>query len=120
MTGPCTNSEYDVQGTGGAGSVHTATRTYTMPKAGIRVGVGGHVHDGRIDIALERTASGQEICKNTAVYMESMPGMLMDMTGCSNSTSVGAGEQFTTTSRYENDSPLLGVMGIQVSYVHDT
>ncbi len=120
VSGPCTNSEYNIPGNGGAGSVHTATRTYTMPRAGTRLAVGGHQHDGGIDITLKRTASGQEICKNTAVYMDSMPGMLMDMTGCSNYTSVAAGEQFTTTSRYENDSFISGAMGIQVSYVHDT
>ncbi|MDQ1467026.1 MAG: hypothetical protein QOH10_1441, partial [Actinomycetota bacterium] len=115
VTGPCTNSEFSVPGTGGAGSVYSKSRTYTAPKNGTRVGTGGHLHDGGIDITMTRTASGEIVCTNTAIYP--MPGMLHEITACPDPSSVTAGEQFTTTARYDNSAPLSGVMGIQLSYV---
>ena len=115
VTGPCTNSEYDVPGNGGAGSVYTKSRTYTAPKNGTRVYVGGHLHDGGIDIVMKRTASGAVVCTNTAIYP--MPGMLHEITPCPDPTSVAAGEQFTTSARYDNSAPISAVMGIQLSYV---
>lgn len=115
VTGPCTNSEYNVPGTGGSGSVHNKTRTYTAPAAGTRVAVGGHLHDGGIDITMKRTANNQVICNNVADYP--MPGMLHSISACNNETTVAAGEQFTTTARYDNSAAILGAMGIQVNYV---
>jgi hypothetical protein len=115
VTGACTNSEFDVPGTGGAGSVYTKSRTFTAPKNGTRVFTGGHLHDGGIDLVMKRTASGQVVCTNTAVYP--MPGMLHQITTCPDPSSVTAGEQFTTTARYDNSAPLSKVMGIQLSYV---
>ena len=115
VTGPCTNSEFNVPGTGGTGSVYTKSRTFTAPKNGTRVLVGGHLHDGAIDITMKRTASGQVVCTNTAVYP--MVGMLHQITACPDPTTVTAGEQFTTSARYDNSSPLSAVMGIQLSYV---
>lgn len=117
VTGPCTNSEFDVPGNGGAGSVYSKSRTYTAPKNGTRVFVGGHIHDGGIDITMKRTASNQVVCTNTAVYP--MPGMIHEISTCTNPTSVTAGEQFTTTARYDNSAPISAVMGIQLSYVYE-
>lgn len=115
VTGPCTNSEFNVPGTGGTGSVYTKTRTFTAPRAGTRVAVGGHLHDGGIDITMKRTANNQVICTNVAGYP--MPGMLHSITSCNNETSVAAGEMFTTSARYDNSAPIVGAMGIQVNYV---
>ena len=117
VTGPCTDSQFNVPGTGGSGSVYTKSRTFTAPHAGTRVGVGGHLHDGGIDITMKRTPSNQVICANTAVY--GMPGMIHSITACTDYTSVAAGEQFTTTARYDNSAPLSGVMGIQLNYVYE-
>ena len=118
VTGPCTNSEFAVPGGGGSGSVYTKSRTFTAPRAGIRVGVGGHLHDGGIDIAMTRTANSQVICDNVAAYP--MPGMLHSISYCNNETPVAAGEQFTTTARYDNSTAIPAAMGIQVNYVWDT
>ena len=115
VTGPCTNSEFNVPGTGGSGSIYTKTRTFTAPRAGTRIGVGGHLHDGGIDIAMKRTANNQLICNNVADYP--MPGMLHSISYCNNETTVAAGEQFTTTARYDNGAAVPGAMGIQVNYV---
>jgi hypothetical protein len=115
VTGPCTNSEYDVPGDGGPGSIHTASRTFTAPKNGTRVAVGGHLHDGGIDITMTRTATGEVVCTNEAHYP--MPGMLHSISACNDHTSVTAGEQFTTTARYDNSAPVSGAMGIQLNYV---
>jgi hypothetical protein len=115
VTGPCTTSEYDVPGGGGPGSVHTKSWTYTAPKDGIRVYTGGHLHNGGIDLTMRRTATNEVVCTNTAMYP--MPGMLHEITACDDHTPVSAGEQFTTTARYDNSAPVAGAMGIQLSYV---
>jgi hypothetical protein len=113
------NSEFNVPG-GGNPAVYTLSRTYTAPKNGTRVAVGGHFHAGGMDITLTRDSDSSVVCKDNAVYGS---GMMMDMldaiTPCGNSTSVTAGEQFTTTVRYDNSQAISGAMGIQLSYVYE-
>ena len=43
--------------------------------------------------------------------------MLHTITPCTTTSSVAASEHFTTTVRYSNEQPILGAMGIQLSYV---
>jgi hypothetical protein len=112
----CGNSEYDVPGDGGAGSVHTNTRTWTAPWDGYLVGAGGHVHGGGINIALRDDATGSE-CRMTAVYGHSHPhGAPGSITRCPVHTRVTAGEQFSVLSRYDNSAPVDGAMGIVLAY----
>jgi hypothetical protein len=117
VTGDCTNSEYNVPGNGGAGSIHSRSRTFTAPRNGTRVFVGGHIHDGGIDITMTRSPSNEVVCQNTAEYP--MPGMLHSIPPCTNATSITAGEQFVTMARYDNSAPVAGAMGIQLSYVYE-
>ena len=108
------DSEFNVPGNGGSGSIYALSRTYTAPRNGTRVATGGHFHDGGLDISLRRTATGSIVCKNTGIYDMDM---LHTITPCTTSSSVAANERFTTTVRYSNEQPILGAMGIQLSYV---
>jgi hypothetical protein len=109
------DSEFDVPGGGGPGSVYTkSSATYTAPRNGTRVAVGGHFHDGGLDVTLTRLSNNSSVCTNTGTYHD---GMLHTISGCNTPTDVVAGEQYRTTVRYENDEPIAGAMGIQVSYV---
>jgi hypothetical protein len=113
----CGDSEYDVPGNGGPGSVHTNTRTWTAPWDGIVVSFGGHLHGGGIDIRLQNDTTG-EGCTMKAHYEHSHPH---DAPGhvdtCSAHNRVHAGDRYSVIARYENDEPLAGVMGIVQAFV---
>ncbi|HKH07129.1 MAG TPA: hypothetical protein VKA65_18320 [Acidimicrobiales bacterium] len=113
----CTNSEYDVPGDGGAGSVHTNTRTWSAPWNGYMVGAGGHLHAGGINIGLRDEATGLE-CTMKANYEHShgehgAPGSIDT---CPLHVRVSAGQRFSVVSRYDNSQPWEGVMGIVMAY----
>ena len=113
----CTNSEYSVPGDGGTGSVHTNTRTWSVPWDGYMVGAGGHLHGGGINIGLRDEATQVE-CTMTAHYEHShgshdAPGHI---DRCPLHVEVDAGQQFSVVSRYKNEEPLEGVMGIVMAY----
>jgi hypothetical protein len=113
----CGGSEYSIPGDGGPGSVHTATRTWSMPWDGYLVGAGGHLHGGGIDIALRDDATGLQ-CKMTAHYEHShgshdAPGYIDT---CPIHLRVASGQRFSLVSRYENSEPLQGVMGISMAF----
>jgi hypothetical protein len=112
----CGNSEYDVPGNGGPGSVHTKSRTWTAPQDGMAVYAGGHVHDGGIDISLQKEGAGSAACTGTASYHEN-PRHLAKINPCFLHEKVSAGDRFTVTSRYDNSAPVEGAMGIMLSYV---
>lgn len=113
----CGNSEYDIPGNGGPGSVHTNTRTWTAPWDGLVVGFGGHVHGGGIDIRLQNERSG-EGCTMLAHYDHShshgAPGYI---DACIAHNRVLAGDPYSVVSRYENDEFIDGAMGIVLAYV---
>jgi hypothetical protein len=112
----CGASVYDVPGTGGSGSVHTNTRTWTAPWDGILVGSGGHLHGGGIDITLRNNANGQE-CKMLAHYEHSHPNASPGrIDSCIAHNRVTAGDQFSVISRYDNSQPREDVMGIVMAY----
>ncbi len=106
------DSEFNVPGTGGPGSVFTKQINYTAPRNGTRVATGGHFHEGGIDVALKQGAT--TVCLATPTYVE---GMLHAISACSGEVSVVAGQNLNVTVRYENDEPIAGAMGIMVSYV---
>lgn len=114
----CGNSEYNVPGTGGPGSVHENKRVWTAPFNGMLVGAGGHVHGGGINIGLRDEATGLE-CTMKAHYehshgTEHMPGYI---DRCPIHLTVKQGQQFSVVSRYDNAEPWTQVMGIVMAYV---
>ncbi len=110
---------WDVAGNGGPGSVETLTHAYTIPRDGIVVSDGGHLHGGGIDLVTKHQ-DGTVLCTNTAHYMagmENMDGMIESISSCSPHDTVTKGEQITVTSHYDNSSPHLEVMGISVMFL---
>jgi hypothetical protein len=112
----CGNSEYDVPGNGGPGSVHTMSRTWSAPWEGYLVTAGGHLHGGGIDIAIRDDADGLE-CRMVANYDHQHPHDAPgSITRCPVHEHIGAGQPFTVTSRYDNSEPHQDVMGIVLAY----
>jgi hypothetical protein len=114
----CGNSEYNVPGNGGPGSVHTNKRVWTAPFTGMLVGAGGHVHGGGINIGLRDEATGVE-CTMKAHYehshgTEHSPGYIDT---CPVHVKVTQGQQFSVVSRYDNSQPWTQVMGIVMAFV---
>lgn len=112
----CGNSVYDVPGNGGAGSVHTNTRTWTAPWTGLAVGMGGHLHGGGIDITLRNNSNGTE-CRMVAHYEHSHPEESPgSIDRCIAHNLVTQGSTFSVISRYDNSQPYEDVMGIVMAY----
>jgi hypothetical protein len=113
----CGNSVYQVPGTGGPGSVHTATRSWTTPWDGYHVTAGGHLHGGGIDITIRNDATGDS-CTMVAHYEHSHPeGGPGEITRCPVHKRFLQGQGFSVISRYDNSAPYQDVMGIVLSYV---
>ncbi len=126
VTGCWSNSasEYQVPGGGGPGSVHEKSKTYAMTRDGTIVAGIGHVHAGGIDITLH--GPGGEYCRSEAVYSydghhDQHHGLLTAVTPCGEmGQQVAAGDELTLTSRYMNEHPTDGAMGILNTYIHHT
>jgi hypothetical protein len=112
----CGGSTYDVPGDGGPGSVHTKSRTWTVPRDGIAVFAGGHLHDGGIDLTLRDDTAGVTACTATATYHED-PHHLATINPCHLHHKAVAGHKVTVTARYDNSKPWADVMGIMLTYV---
>jgi hypothetical protein len=112
----CGNSTYDIPGNGGPGSVHTRSASWTVPRDGLAVWTGGHLHEGGIDITLADTTSGATFCTGTATYHEN-PRHLSAINPCLLHDRITAGDSLRVTARYENSEPLQDVMGIMLTYV---
>jgi hypothetical protein len=112
----CGDSAYDVPGDGGAGSVHTNTRTWNVPWDGYLVSAGGHVHGGGIEVALRDDTSGAE-CRMVARYEHGHPHNAPgSITTCPIHMRVEQGDPFSVVSRYDNSEPVPGAMGIVMAY----
>ena len=122
VTGCWGNSEYDVPGDGGPGSIHEQSRTYTIDREGTAVVAGGHIHAGGTDIVMYR--NDDELCRAEAVYHEGGHGghhSLKTVTPCGVlEEPLLVGDEIRLVSRYRNDAPVPGAMGIMVTYVHHT
>lgn len=112
----CGNSEYDVPGNGGAGSIHTNTRRWTVPWDGYMVTAGGHLHGGGIDITIKNDTTGLG-CTMTAKYEHGHPHDAPgEITRCPAHKRVEQGQQVSVASRYDNSEPHADVMGIVLGY----
>jgi len=112
----CGDSEYDVPGNGGPGSVHTTTRNWNAPWGGYITGAGGHLHGGGIDITIRNNATG-DACTMTAHYEHTHPHDAPgSITTCPVHKRFEAGQQFSVISRYDNSEPHQDVMGIVLAY----
>jgi hypothetical protein len=112
----CGNSEYDVPGNGGAGSVHTLSRTWDIPWDGYHVSSGGHLHGGGIDITIRNDDTGAQ-CTMVAKYDHSHPhGAPGAITTCPTHKRILGGQQVSVISRYDNSEPHADVMGIVLAY----
>lgn len=112
----CGNSEFNVPGDGGPGSVFTASKTWTVPWDGYLIGAGGHLHAGGIDLALQNATTG-DYCTMTAHYGPDSPmGFPTEITRCTTHKRILAGQTVRVTARYDNSEPRAGVMGIVLAY----
>lgn len=121
VTGCWGTSEYTVPGGGGVGSVHEASRDYTMTRDGEMVVGGGHLHRHGIDVALH--GPDGEVCRSTATYGGGLDPHHGDMqiSPCGRmDEQFAAGDQYRLTARYDNEHQVLGAMGIMGVYVHFT
>lgn len=114
VTGCGGSVTWDVPGNGGPGSIETRSVDFTMPKDGIMVGTGGHLHDGGIDTEL-RHEDGSLICRSIANY--DWMNMLSTITPCQLHETVAEGEVLHLASHYDNSAPHLDVMGINMAFV---
>jgi len=112
----CGNSTYDVPGTGGPGSVHTKSASWTAPQDGLAIFSGGHLHEGGIDITLKDATTNTTFCTGTATYHEN-PRHLAAINPCLLHHKVTAGHAFEVSARYDNSQPWVDVMGIYLTYV---
>jgi hypothetical protein len=108
----CGVFRFTVPGDGGPGSVYTKSRTWTAPANGTAVWVGGHFHEGGIDITL-RGPDGP-ICTAEGMYED---GMLHEISSCPLNEPVSAGASYAVTGRYDNSFQQTGQMGIMLGYV---
>ena len=121
----------DLPGGGDPGSLVTHSSDWTMPADGIVVGVGGHIHDGGIDMLVHHE-DGSLICRSPGVYVEGMgghgghgvrsmgpgPGMVLDsVTPCLIHDSVAAGERLRVSGNYDGEHAWDAVMGMAVLFV---
>ncbi|MCX7621284.1 MAG: hypothetical protein N2037_10625, partial [Acidimicrobiales bacterium] len=103
-----------VPGDGGPGSVYSLSHQWAMPSAGIVVGIGGHLHEGGIDVVVSHQ-DGTEMCRSSAVY--GSMGHLDRIVPCLLHDTVATGEQLMVTANYDNSARYEDVMGMAVLYV---
>lgn len=108
----CGNSEYDVPGNGGLGSVHSNSRSWAVPWDSYHVTAGGYLHGGGIDITIKNDKTGAS-CTMVAKYEHGHPHDAPgEITRCPTHKRVEQGQTFSVTSRYDNSEPHRDVMGI--------
>ncbi|HET6551155.1 MAG TPA: hypothetical protein VFG79_22000, partial [Solirubrobacter sp.] len=127
---PCTpDPQWTVPG-GGRGE-HFNSRTFTMPKAGRIVAVGGHLHGGATRLVLSQPAcGGRTLVTSRPSYAPADDGLYAvrpllhepDPKSISwwqspTGWAIGAGEKLTVTAAYDATRPHMRVMGIDHLYL---
>lgn len=122
---------FDVPGGGAPGSLDVRTMTRPAPVAGRLVAGLGHVHGGAKSLTLTQPACGNRTLyrssptwglKDNAFYtvrpVLHEPGPInMSQFTSEQGIPVGAGEQLTLTSRYDNQYPHTRAMGLMLAYL---
>lgn len=129
VAGDCGTAEFDVPGDGGPGSTFTKSADFPMPSWGTILGTGGHLHSGGIATELH-AGNGDLICRSTPTtahtghsasrtshHGEHGPGVEA-MTQCNGvMRRVEAAEVLRLSAIYDNEEPVAGAMGINITFV---
>jgi stress up-regulated protein Nod 19 len=106
-----------------------ASWTWTVNRPGQVIGIGGHIHDGGINIVIRNDSTGQVICDSRAGYGETPMyvdhhGMqhISSMSKCMGSRSspvatVQSGQPITETAYYDMDEAVTDQMGIVMAFI---
>lgn len=108
---------YTVDNGSGKGGVHKERWTYTMPRGGRFVFLGGHLHDGGLRIGLDNATTGEHIYTSRARYgVEDETRFLTAMTTWSGGAgiAVSKGDRLRLTAVYDSTRTWKDVMGIMV------
>jgi Stress up-regulated Nod 19 len=115
--------KFDLSGSGG---VDVRQAVYTVPVDGVLVYAKGHMHPGGLNVSLyleEQEQGGannnndkQLVFTSQAAYSES--GLLLQMSSEPILHPVAAGTRMTIVSRYSNEAPVRGAMGMLFLYFY--
>ena len=129
---PCVSDpQYTVPGGGRPGAVHRKSETFTMPKAGRIVAVGGHLHGGSHDLRLSQPACGDRtIALNDPTYAPAGDPLYrvhpllhepdpksIDWHQWTDGWAIGRGDKLKVTASYDASRPHMRVMGISHVYL---
>ena len=129
---PCISDPmYTVPGGGRPGSVAKRAMTFTMPKAGRIVAVGGHLHGGSYGLRLTQPACGNRtIALSDPTYapagdpiyrvhplLHEPDPKSIDWHQWSDGWSIGRGDRLRVTAAYDASRPHMRVMGISHVYL---
>jgi plastocyanin len=129
---PCVSDpQYTVPGGGKAGEVHLKSKTFTMPKAGRIVAVGGHMHGGAHDLRLSQPAcDDRTIALNDPTYapkgdplyrvhplLHEPDPKSINWHQWSDGWAIGRGDKLRVTAAYDATRPHMRVMGISHVYL---
>jgi plastocyanin len=129
---PCISDPmYTVPGGGRPGSVATKSKTFTMPKGGRVVAVGGHLHGGSYDLRLTQPACGNRtIALSDPTYAPEGDPLYMvhpllhepdpksiDWHQWTDGWAIGRGDKLRVAATYDASRPHMRVMGISHVYL---
>jgi hypothetical protein len=107
----------------------TKSWTWTVNRPGRLLGIGGHLHDGGINMTVRNDTTGQLICDSRAGYGESPlyvdhhgVGHLSSMSFCSGTGTnpvarLSNGQRVTITGHYDMPAAVTDQMAIAIAYV---
>ena len=129
---PCVSDpQYTVPGGGDAGSTHTRSKTFAMPKAGRIVAVGGHLHGGSHELRLTQPSCGNRtIARSDPTYavagdpvyrvhplLHEPDPKSISWAQWSDGWAIGRGEKLRVSAVYDDTRPHMRVMGISHVYL---
>ena len=129
---PCVSDpQYTVPGGGSSRAVHRKSKTFTMPKSGRIVAVGGHLHGGSYNLRLSQpTCDDRTIAVNDPTYapkgdplyrvhplLHEPDPKSIDWHQWSDGWAIGRGDKLKVTATYDASRPHMRVMGISHVYL---